>query len=332
MKKIIAIALMVVLTLVSLTGCSGSKSETAATDSQATTDVAATETPEEKQLVIAVSMNSADEYATNWIELFTKQVEEKGAKVVSTNAESKIDKQLADIDTLISQQPDVILVKPSDEMGIVSGLEAVNNANIPLIVVDGSMQGNAKGYNPVVDQGINGRLLGEYLNKWLDEDPTRVANVGYIVGMYMDIVMPRMDEIFTTAPRAVKVAEAEGSWSADKGMKITEDWLQSHPEINVIAAMNDEMAIGAIQALEAAGKNMDDYLVFGVDGTSNGQFYVRSGELDATTWQDMDAAVGQVTEAAFAIASGEQYDKPMDPSIIKLMTKDNIEQLVGPAK
>lgn len=317
MKRVLLIALLVVFSVVSITGCGKTKS----TSQEASTEV--------DKLVIAVSMNSADEYGTNWIGIFTEKIEAQGATVVSTNADSKIDKQLADIDALIAQNPDVILVKPCDETGIISGLEAVNKANIPLIVFDGALQGDVKGYNPVIDQGINGRLLGEYLNAWLDENPDRVANVGYIVGMYADIVMPRETEIFATCTRAVKVAEAEGSWSADKGMKITEDWLQSHPEINVIAAMNDEMAIGAIQALQAAGKSMDDYLVLGVDGTSNGQKYISSGDLDATTWQDMDAAIGQIAEGAMALASGGQYDKPVDTSIIKLMTKDNIDQLVA---
>lgn len=331
LKKKLHVLLVVVFAVVSLAGCTKTETkttETAATTESTTTDATTAAEAEKKAIVVGVALNAMDEYVTNWIALFTEQIEAQGGKVVTTNAESNVSKQISDVDTLISQQPDIILIRPIDSQAAAPAGEAVKNAGIPLIVVDGSIPDLDYGISLVVDQGVNGKLLGEYMNKWLDEDTTRVANVGYIVGMYLDIVMPRMNEIFTTCPRAVKVIEAQGDWNADKGMKITEDWLQAHPEINVIAAMNDEMAIGAIQALKAAGKNLEDYLILGVDGSVNGQSYIKTGELDATTYSVVSEQVTQVAEATVIMANGGTYDKQMDPSSVKLMTKDNIEELI----
>jgi ABC-type sugar transport system substrate-binding protein len=138
-----------------------------------------------------------------------------------------------------------------------------------------------------------------------------------------------MTEIFTTCPAATKVVEAEGLWNADKGMAITEDWLQSQPSLNVIAAMNDEMAIGAIQALKAAGADMNKWLVFGVDGTANGQVYIKSGELDATTYMDLAMTTSIIADTAERLVNGEQVEKTVwaNDSVV-LLTKDNIDQII----
>ena len=119
-----------------------------------------------------------------------------------------------------------------------------------------------------------------------------------------------------------------GDWQANKAMQIVEDWLQAFPQINVIAAMNDEMAVGAIQALKAAGVDFDDYVVLGVDGTVNGQNYIRSGELDATTFQDVRKSSREVFDVAVGLAQGKTYEKTITPDIISLMTIDTIDELV----
>lgn len=322
MKKVLSILLLVTCVATLLVGCgqtSAPASSTAQTNNEG----------EAKQIVIGLAEYSMNEFDSSFASLFTEKAEALGVKVIVTNAEAKPEKQISDVDTLIAQQPDVIIIKPVDNEASIPSQEAVVAAGIPLIVMDGSLAEGLEGTELIADQGFNGQLLGEYLNAWLAEDSGRVANVGYIVGQYSEIVMPRKDEIFKTCPDAVLVAEADGSWNADQGMAITEDWLMTYPEMNVIAAMNDEMAIGAIQALTAAGKDMDEFIVLGVDGTVNGQQYIRSGELDATTYISVKEYVDQTLEAAMALANGESYDKPLSASVVALMTKDTIDELVG---
>ena len=282
--------------------------------------------PETKKVVIGVSMNQMDEFRTNWLKMFKDKAVAAGYEVISTDAAGQVSKQISDVESLVTQAPSVILMTPVDPQGAVPAAEAVSKAKIPLLVIDITVDTDKFDVHLATEQGTNGRLLGEYLNSWLKDHPGKTLNAGYIVGAYIPIVMPRMEEIFKTAPAVKKVAEAEGGWSADKGMKITEDWLQSHPEINVICAMNDEMAIGAIQALKAAKRS--DVLVFGVDGTQNGQAYVKSGELTATTWMDLDVVVSKAVEIAGGLAEGKKYDKEVAPDAIKLLTKENIASVV----
>lgn len=310
MKKVISLLIILSILTVSLMGCKEKEVSNAGTG--------------EKKIVVGVAMNASDEYRTSWLNAFKVSAEAKGFEVITTDANNSASKQISDVESLITNKPDIILLTPVDPEGSAPAAEAVKNANIPLVIIDIPVLTDKYDVWITTDQGIHGKLAGEYIKEWIAARPGTVANVGYIVGAYIPAVVPRMDMIFTTDPEAVKVAEAEGGWSADKAMKITEDWLQAYPEINVIAAMNDEMAIGAIQALVAAGKNMDDYLIIGVDGTKNGLEYVKTGELDCTTSVDLQATIDKIIEVTEGLVNGKTFDKDIALPAIELVTKDSV--------
>lgn len=109
-------------------------------------------------------------------------------------------------------------------------------------------------------------------------------------------------------------------------MSIVERWLQTHPEINVFACMNDSMALGVVQALAAAGKDQEDYLVLGVDG--NDQYFneIRSGALDCTAARDLEIEAQTAITVARGLSRGEQFDKIIYPDSIFALTKENINE------
>lgn len=282
-----------------------------------------------KKIKVGISMSSADEFNTNLLAKYQALAKELGVTLVSTNANSTVSKQISDVESLIAQKCDVIVIRGVDPDGAVPACEMVKAAGIPLVIDETRVNTEIYDVRVTTDQINHGRLLGEYLKKWLAAEPKRVANVGYIIGISSPNILRRRDGIFEVCPQAKLVAQAVADWQADKAMRIVEDWLLAYPQINVIAAANDEMAIGAIQALKAAGKNFSDYVVLGVDGTANGQAYIRSGELDATTYQDISKSSRMVMEVAIGLVNGKKYPKIMDPQIVSLMTKDNIDALVG---
>lgn len=285
-------------------------------------------TAEEKTITLGISMNSMDQYRTTWLEKFKALASEKGYTVYDTNADNDASKQISDVESLVLKTPDVLIVTPVDSEGIVPAIDVATAANIPVIVIDNAA--NTEVTTWISDtQGLNGQIQADYLKAWLDEDESRVANVGYLVGMYsMEAAMPRMYDFqaaFEGDDRFTWIAEADANWSADNAMKITEDWIQAHPDMNVFACMSDEIAIGCIQALKAAGKNMDEVIVMGVDGSDAAMEYLLSGDLDCTAARDVDKEVACAMEMAEKIAAGETVEAETHPMAIYALTKDDVQ-------
>jgi ABC-type sugar transport system substrate-binding protein len=279
-------------------------------------------------ITIGVSMNSADQFRTLWLNDFKAIAESRGHTVFSTNADNNPSTQISDIESLIARNPDIIVVTPLDSEGIIPAIEACNAANIPVINID--MPVGIEVAAMVTDlQGLNGEICGQYLLKWLDAQPGRVANVGYIVGMYaMEAAMPRMNEFKATIggdSRVTWIADREAGWSGAEAMSITEDWIQAYPEMNVFACMSDEMAIGAIQALVAAGKNMDEVVVLGVDGSDLAMEYLRNGYLNATAARDVKKEVTAALDTAEKVAAGISVPKEVRPGAIYALTSDDVK-------
>ena len=101
--------------------------------------------------------------------------------------------------------------------------------------------------------------------------------------------------------------EQAGNWYREEGLAITENWLQSGDQIDVICANNDEMALGAIQALKNANK-LEDVLVGGVDATADALAAMQAGELEVTVFQDAQGQGGGGVEAAVKLANGETVE------------------------
>lgn len=331
MKKIASLVLLLMFCVVFAVGCQPN-TEAPSEETSKTTEQAEETEISEDTILVGIAMSSADEFCTNLLAMYEEIGKEMGVKIVSTNANSNVSKQISDVESLIAQQPDVIVLRAVDSDGLIPACEAVKAAGIPLVLDEADVYTEAYDVQVAMDQVVHGRLLGEYVKEWLEEDNTCVAKIGYILGMDAPIVNGRRDGILETCSDAELISSQIADWQADKAMKVTEDWLQAFPEINVFAAMNDEMAVGAIQALTAAGVNMDDVLVLGVDGTVNGQQYIRSGELDATTYQDMSISARKVLEVAVGLVNGETYEKTVDPNMVSLMTIDTIDALVGSAQ
>ena len=92
------------------------------------------------------------------------------------------------------------------------------------------------------------------------------------------------EEVLSEYPDIKILAKEAGDWQYDKGMSITENWITAYgDDLNAVLANNDGMAIGALQALEAAGR--DDIIVVGVDAIPDAVNLVAEGKLDATVLQ-----------------------------------------------
>jgi inositol transport system substrate-binding protein len=132
-----------------------------------------------------------------------------------------------------------------------------------------------------------GIIQAESVVGLLDGKPGHVAMLLGTMGHEAQIKRTEGNkQVFVKKPNIKVVAEQEGRWDRAKALQIVEDLLQAHPEINVIVANNDEMAIGALLAAKKAGKTDADMIISGIDATPDALEYLGKG-LDTTVFQSV---------------------------------------------
>lgn len=118
------------------------------------------------------------------------------------------------------------------------------------------------------------------------------------------------------------------NWSRDEAQDLMTNWLSSGEPFDVVFANNDEMAIGAIQAMKAAGISMEDVVVVGVDATQDALVAMQAGDLDATVFQDAFGQGEGSVDAALALARGEDVDQKVYIPF-QLVTPANLDQFLN---
>ena len=342
MKKFLALLLAMVMVL-ALVACNGNQTPSTSTpkDTKSNETTPATETKGEEKgdgdLLIGMSMNALDEYQTEWYGYLEEAANEAGIKILMTNAEGKVDKQLSDIESLIANNCDVIIIRATDSAGVVSGFEACAEAGIPTI--DSGFGSNYEDTLKILSsQVFLCNLQADYCLDWLEQHPDETLKCGYIWGVQgvsstQDRYDGWHDKLMENANgRAEVLAEKVCNWSATETMAAVEDWVQAYPEMNCIVAMSDEMALAASNVLQAAGIGLDKCIVVGIDGSPAAQEALRAGTLSATVYTSKRADAALTFEYAVRVAKGEDLrGQTVDPGneISALMTADNLDEILN---
>jgi ABC-type sugar transport system substrate-binding protein len=270
-----------------------------------------TEQNDAQKLVIAYSANSQDVFQAEWSGIFKELCAEAGVELITTNAEAKVDKQLADVEALIEKKPDIILIRAADSIGVVPAFEACAAAGIPTLAADILPDG----FDDTLKIGSNQYDIGLIQNAWyvnkLETDPDYTLKIGYIWGSQgMNLLFDRyqgfVDGLVDKYPGRVEVlAEKVCNWSATEAMAVTEDWLQAYPEMNAILSQSDEMALGCINVLTSASADFDNFAVCAYDGSPEARQAIREGKMKASVFMDKRSSARVVLDYAIRIANGE---------------------------
>ena len=295
------------------------------------------ETPPEpaREIKVGISLALTDDFTENLRGIYESMAPDFGLSVSFTNAGGDASNQIANVEALIAQRPDVIILRCVDgDIGNTLA-DMVSEAGIP-VVIDETKPNISRAYdvNVAGNQFIHGYLIGDWLQAYLDGNPSVTLNMLYINGGTSDNIRRRMNGIFVTctSDRLNLIGDELGSWSASTAQEITEAYLTSRPDMNIIACANDEMALGVIETLKSAGK-LGEIMVFGVDGTQSGQAAVKAGELVGTTLNDVSISVEVMYNTVVMLANGEDVshlftnpeDKEIDPRAYILLTAENID-------
>ena len=347
MKKITALFLSVLLML-SFSACNdggssstaskeeskaSSATESASSAAESASSVAETNSGSDGPYKIGLSMNALDEFQTEWLGYFEGYLKAQGHEVTVLNAESKVDKQLADVESLIQMDLDVICIKSVDQDGVVPCFEACEAAGVPSIDIDMGANTDIPAHL-LSDQREFGVLIGEYANEWLEKNPDKTIEAGYLIGIDVPSVIGRRDGWIETMDEAGNkdkynlLAEKVCNWSATEAMAVVEDWMQAYPDMNWIVAMSDEMAIAAVNVVEAAGRS-GEVVICGVDGSPNAQEHIKAGTMTGTSFIPRKQLAETAGEYVIKICGGDTSyfgtDVDIGAGLYAFLTKDNID-------
>jgi ribose transport system substrate-binding protein len=213
------------------------------------------------------------------------EAKKRGIKLETTNANSQLPKQIADIKTLLAKGVDVLIVAPLNSAGLEPAFDAAAAKGVPVITVDRELDaGFCK--NWVTFIGSDFLEQGHRAAKAMSKATGGKANVAILLGSSGNNVTTNrtkgfVDEIKASAPGLKVVAQQTGDFARDKGQSVTEQLLQANPSINAIYAENDEMGLGAVTAIQGLGKTPGkDIKIVSVDGTRNAVQAIVGGKMN----------------------------------------------------
>ena len=231
------------------------------------------------------------------------------------------------VNTLIAQKVDALIVVPVDTSAMEPIVRAAAEADIPLCFVNRNPYAGKDLPENVYYVGSQEIIAGQQQMNYMGELLGGEGGVAILMGKLDNEGALKRTEgnesvIADKFPGIDILAKETGNWQRDQGMVLTENWLTAYgADLKGILANNDEMALGAVEALKAAGR--EDIFVMGVDAIPDAKEAVGSGELAATVLQD---AVGQGEGAAKLIHSklmGEAVDSLVWVPFV-LITPENL--------
>lgn len=242
------------------------------------------------------------------------EAEKLGFQLVYTDAAGSAAKQVADVNSMIAQGVDVIFLAPREEKPLIPAVMAAKKAGIPVILLDRSVDPSlAKaGEDYLTFIGSDFVLEGQRIAEWLVKNAngkTKIIELEGTTGSSPANDRKKgFDEAIMAAGGFEIVASQTGDFARDKGRQVAESLLQAHPDADIIYAHNDEMAMGAIAALEAAGKVPGkDVLVLSIDGGKEAVQAVVDGKIAAVV--ECNPRFGpKAFETMMRYAKGEAID------------------------
>jgi ribose transport system substrate-binding protein len=249
---------------------------------------------------------------------------DEGVQLIIADAQNDSATQQDDVQNFVTQQVDAILVNPVDSEAIVPSIQAANQANIPVIALDRGASGGEIATLIASNNVEGGRMAGEELIRLVGSGP--VAQLEGIPGASPTRDRGQGFEEAINGQSAVElVASQTANFDRAEGLDVTENIMQSNPEIKGIFAQNDEMALGAVRAL--GGRAGTDVNIVGFDGVEDALKAVQDGKMNATVAQQPDKIGSLGVENAMKVIDGESVPKNI-PVEVKLVTKENVSQLL----
>jgi ribose transport system substrate-binding protein len=250
-------------------------------------------------------------------------------QVQAADREIDVEKQMQIVENMIQTGIQALVITPSGSREILSALVKARNAKVPIVVVDTRLDPKAAADAGVhaetfvgSDNYAGGTLAGEYV--------TRVAGgkarIGILEGIpgheTGDSRLRGFRDALAKVPGVVIVASQPANWERDQGFNVFQNMLQAHPDIDTVFACSDLMALGAVEAIAAAGRT-GKIRVVGFDALDDAKKAIAAGTMDASVAQFPSDMGRAAVESAVKVIRGEKL--PPDINVkLDLVTKDTV--------
>lgn len=243
-----------------------------------------------------------------------KQAAELGTELIILDSQNDPSKELSNMEDLIVKGVDLILINPTDSDAVGNAIKAANAANIPVITLDRGANSGSVVAHIASDNVAGGAMAGQFVVDALGG----TGNVVELEGIAGTSAARDRGQGFNDviAKSGIKVvAKQVADFDRTKGLSVMENILQGQPEISAVFAHNDEMALGALKAIEASGR---DIMVIGFDATDDAVNAVQEGKMAATVAQQPDqiGALGVKNAVAFLNGETVQASIPVDLKMV----------------
>lgn len=248
------------------------------------------------------------------------------APVVSNNN----DEQIQLVQQVIAQKKDILVMVPSDSTGIVPAIAECAANGVPVINLNTKINnesGTAPSETFVVADNIMCATLGA------TELAARAGEKGEVLilqgpsGGQVTIDLTKgAEETFAKYPDMKIVDKKDANFDRTTGYQVTQNMLQTYPNLSVIFSCNDEMALGALQAVEEAGLK-DQIVIGGIDGNKDALNSIKDGKLDVTVYKNFWLQAYTAVEAAAKFLNGEALPE-LIPVDLTAVTKDNVDDFL----
>ncbi len=315
MRKILVLMLALAMVLTVFAGCSNGN--TGGTEGGG----------EGEAMKVGYSCNNLnDTFQTYIVEAAKTAAKDAGITLDVQDAQEDVIKQQDQVNTLIEQGVKALIVVPVDTSAMDPITKAAQEAEIPLVYVNRNPFGEGAIPEGVYYVGSQEVVAGEFQANYLEEllpDGGGVAILQGILSNEGALKRTEGNEKVLGANTSFKIlAKETANWQRDQGLTLTENWLTAYgDELKAILANNDEMALGAVQALQAAGRK--DVIVMGVDAIDDAKAAVADGTLAATVLQDAAGQGGGAVTVVKGVFDGGTVESITWVPFV-LITPDNI--------
>jgi inositol transport system substrate-binding protein len=258
----------------------------------------------------------------------------KGVTLQVEDAQNDVAKQQSQIQNFIAAGVDAIIVNAVDTDATTAMSKIAADAKVALVYVNREPVNvdklPEKQAFVASEETLAGTLEAKEVCRLLGGKGKAVIAMGELSNQGARMRTKAVRDVFATdACKGIKIVEEQtANWERTQGADLMSNWLSSGVEFDAVISNNDEMAIGAIQALKAAGKDMKKVVVAGVDATQDALSAMQAGDLDVTVFQDAAGQGKGALDAALKLAKGEKVEKKVYIPF-QLVTPENVKTFVA---
>ena len=245
------------------------------------------------------------------------KAQELGYELIVLDSQNDPGKEYSNVEDLLTKNVSVILINPTDSDAVGNAVKAANKKDVPVVTLDRGASSGEVVVHIASDNVAGGKMAGEYIIKELD-GKGKVVEIEGIAGTSAARDRGKGFNDAIGGSDIKVVAKQTADFDRTKGLSVMENILQAQPEIDAVFAHNDEMALGALQAIKASGRSI---LVVGFDATDDAVKAVEDRRMAATVAQQPEKIGAMGVDIAHKVINKDEGVKAFIPVDLKLVTR-----------